>query len=63
MLARFQESEETNTHANAFSESMAYLEAIAGQFYIAVVVASLVGSYMAGQASPQAVSRARNEDS
>jgi hypothetical protein len=51
------------TPANAFSESLAYLEAIVGQFYIAVVVASLVGSYLAGQESPQAVSQAKNGDS
>lgn len=35
------------TPANAFSESVAYLQAIIGQFYIAVVIASLVGSYIA----------------
>ena len=42
------------TPANAYSESMAYFEAIIGQFYIAIVVAGLVGSYMSGQDSPEA---------
>jgi hypothetical protein len=50
------------TPANAFSESLAYFEAIVGQFYIAVVVASLVGSYVAGQENPKAVSLSENGD-
>lgn len=51
------------TPANAFSEPLAYFEAIVGQFYIAVVVASLVGSYMAGQENRKAVSHSENGDS
>ena len=41
------------TPANAFSETLAWLEAIVGQFYIAILVASLVGMYIAGQSSPE----------
>jgi peptidoglycan/LPS O-acetylase OafA/YrhL len=41
------------TPANAFSETLAWLEALVGQFYIAILVASLVGMYIAGQTSPE----------
>jgi hypothetical protein len=47
----------------AAKQHLAFLEAIVGRFDIAVVVASLVGSYMAGQESPQAVSHAETGDS
>jgi len=50
------------TPANAFSESMAYLEAIVGQFYIAVLVASLVGMYIAARENPQASTGAEHRN-
>lgn len=49
--------------ANAFSESMAYLEAIVGQLYVAVLVACLVGMYITGRASPRDLNRAEHGDS
>jgi peptidoglycan/LPS O-acetylase OafA/YrhL len=42
------------TPANAYSETLAWLEAIVGQFYIAILVASLVGMYIAGHANSEA---------
>ncbi len=35
------------TPANAFSETLAWIEGLIGQFYIAILVASLVGMYIA----------------
>ena len=34
---------------NAYARVLAYLEAIAGQLYIAILVASLVGAHIVGQ--------------
>ena len=41
------------TPANAFSETLAWIEGLIGQFYIAILVASLVGMYIAGHISPE----------
>ncbi len=41
------------TPANAFSETLAWIEGLIGQSYIAILVASLVGMYIAGHVSPE----------
>ena len=50
------------TPANAYSETLAWLEAVVGQFYIAILVASLVAMYIASNSTTGALKAKGSND-
>jgi hypothetical protein len=49
------------TPVHPFARTLAYLEAVIGQLYVAVLVASLVGRHVAGLGSARSEGEAQSE--